>query len=137
MGCTEGAPNGCSPRALSGFLKTILSKVFTSCPFAESHIFSFLNALEVGIMLSILCFRGQHYVISIMHPRSARILSFAAEFVIRPYLARWCNLFALRPIGHLMDVPWLVFVSLLSVRFCTSPAIFGFPLILTDISFLS
>jgi hypothetical protein len=138
MGCTEGAPNGCSPRALSGFLKTILSKVFTSCPFAVSHIFSlFLNALEVGIMSSILCFRGQHYVISIMHPRSARILSFAAEFVIRPYLARWCNLFALRPIGHLMDVPWLVFTSLPSVRFCTSPAIFGFPLILTDISFLS
>jgi hypothetical protein len=88
-------------------------------------------------MSSILCFRGQHYVISIMHPRSARILSFAAEFVIRPYLARWCNLFALRPIGHLMDVPWLVFTSLPSVRFCTSPAIFGFPLILTDISFLS
>jgi hypothetical protein len=57
--------------------------------------------------------------------------------VVRPYLARWCNLFALRLIGHLMDVPWLVFTSLLSVIFCTSPAIFGFPLILTDISFLS
>jgi hypothetical protein len=37
------------------------------------------------------------------------MLSFAAEFVIRPYLARWCNLFALRLIGHLTDVPWLVF----------------------------
>jgi hypothetical protein len=136
MGCTEGAPNGCSPQALSGFLKTILSKVFISCPFAESYIF-FLNALEVGIMSSIFCFRGQHYVINIMLQRSACILSFAAEFVIRPYLARWSNLFALRLIGHLMDVPWLVFTSLLSVRFCTSPAIFGFPLILTDISFLS
>jgi hypothetical protein len=87
-------------------------------------------------MSSILCFRGQHYVINIMLQRSC-ILSFAAEFVIRPYLARWCNLFALRLIGHLMDVPWLVFMSLLSVRFCTSPAIFDFPLILTDISFLS
>jgi hypothetical protein len=30
-----------------------------------------------------------------MHPRSACILSFAAEFVICPYLAKWCNLFAL------------------------------------------
>jgi hypothetical protein len=99
--------------------------------------FFFLNALGVGAMSSILCFRGQHYVISIMHPRSARILSFAAEFMIRPYLARWCNLFALRPIGHLMDVPWLLFTLLPSVRFCTSPAIFGFPLILTDISFWS
>jgi hypothetical protein len=74
-------------------------------------------------MSSILCFRGQHYVINIMLQRSACILSFAAEFV--------------RLIGHLMDVPWLVFTSLLSVRFCTSPAIFDFPLILTDISFLS
>jgi hypothetical protein len=88
-------------------------------------------------MSSILCFRGQHYVINIMLQRSACILSFAAEFVIRPYLARWCDLFALRLIGHLMDVPWLVFTSHLSVRFCTSPTIFGFTLILTDISFLS
>jgi hypothetical protein len=77
-------------------------------------------------MSSILCFRGQHV-----------FCLFAAEFVIRPYLARWCNLFALRLIGHLMDVPWLVSTSLLSVIFCTSPAIFGFPLILTDFSFLS
>jgi hypothetical protein len=30
-----------------------------------------------------------------MLQRSTCILSFAAEFVIRPYLARWCNLFAL------------------------------------------
>jgi hypothetical protein len=94
-------------------------------------------ALEVGIMSSTLCFRGQHYVIHIMLQRSACILSFSAEFVIRPYLARWCNLFALQLVGHLMDVPCLVFTSLLSVKFCTSPAIFGFPLILTDISFLS
>ena len=84
-----------------------------------------------------LCFGGQHYVINIMLRRSARILSFAAEFTIHLYLARWCNLFALRLVGHLMDVPCLVFTSLLSVRFCTSPTIFGFPLILTDISFLS
>jgi hypothetical protein len=41
MGCTEGAPNGCSPRALSGFLKIILSKVFVSCPFAEGYLFFF------------------------------------------------------------------------------------------------
>jgi hypothetical protein len=57
--------------------------------------FVFLDALEVGIMSSILCFKGQHYVINIMHLRSACILSFAAEFVICPYLAKWCNLFAL------------------------------------------
>jgi hypothetical protein len=62
---------------------------------------------------------------------------FGAEFVICPYLARWCNLFDLQLIGHSMDVPWLVFMSLLSVRLYTSPAIFGFPLILTNISFLS
>jgi hypothetical protein len=30
---------------------------------------------------------------------------FEAEFVIRPYLAMWCNLFDLRLIGRLMDVP--------------------------------
>jgi hypothetical protein len=64
-------------------------------------------------------------------------LSFAAEFTIRPYLARWCNLFALRLIGYLMDALCLVFTSHLLAIFCTSPAIFGFPLILTDISFLS
>jgi hypothetical protein len=62
---------------------------------------------------------------------------FEAEFKICPYLARWYNLFDLRLIGRSMDVPWLVFMSLLSVTLCTSPAIFGFPLILTDISFLS
>jgi hypothetical protein len=31
IGCTGGAPNGCSPRALSGLLKIIHSKVFISC----------------------------------------------------------------------------------------------------------
>jgi hypothetical protein len=36
-----------------------------------------------------------------------------------------------------MDALCLVFTSLLSVIFCTSLAIFDFPLILTDISFLS
>jgi hypothetical protein len=28
VGCTKGAPIGCSPRALSGFLEVIHSKVF-------------------------------------------------------------------------------------------------------------
>jgi hypothetical protein len=46
-------------------------------------------------MPSALCFGGQHYVINIMLQRSACILSFAAEFTIHPYLAGWCNLFAL------------------------------------------
>ena len=59
MGCTGGAPNGCSPRASSGFLKIIHSKVFISCPFAENHPLFLPNALEVGIMSLILCFRGQ------------------------------------------------------------------------------
>jgi hypothetical protein len=36
-----------------------------------------------------------------------------------------------------MDVLCLVLTSLLSVISCTSLAIFGFPLILTDVSFLS
>jgi hypothetical protein len=58
-GCTGGAPNGCSPRASSGFLKIIHSKVFISCPFAENHPFFLSNAFEVSIMLLILCFRGQ------------------------------------------------------------------------------
>jgi hypothetical protein len=87
--------------------------------------------------LSALYFGGQHYVINIMLKRSACILSLAAEFAIHPYLARYCNLFALRLIGRLMDVLCLVFTSLLSAISCTSLAIFGFPLILTDISFLS
>jgi hypothetical protein len=30
IGCTEGAPNGCSPRASSGFLQIIHSKVIIS-----------------------------------------------------------------------------------------------------------
>jgi hypothetical protein len=58
--CTKGAPNGCSPRASSGFLKIIHSKVFISCPFSEDHPLLLPNALEVSIMLLILCFRGQH-----------------------------------------------------------------------------
>jgi hypothetical protein len=41
---------------------------------------------------------------------------FEAEFMICPYLARWCNLFDLRLIGRSIDVPWLVFMSLLSIR---------------------
>jgi hypothetical protein len=69
MGCTEGAPNGCSPRALSEFLKIILSKVFISCPSAWNNPLFFLNALEVSIMSSILCFRGQH-VFCILQPSS-------------------------------------------------------------------
>jgi hypothetical protein len=75
-------------------------------------------------MPSALYFGGQHYVINIVLQRSACILSFAAEFAIHPYLARWCNLFALQLIGHLMDVLCLVFTLLLSAIFCTSLAIF-------------
>jgi hypothetical protein len=39
IGCSEGAPNGCSPRASSGFLKIIHSKVFVSCCFSEIILF--------------------------------------------------------------------------------------------------
>ena len=115
---------GVAPDLQMDFLRIIHSKVF-------------LLLVKIGMKLFALCFGGQHYVINIMLQRSACILSFAAEFAIHPYLARWCNLFALRLIGHLMDVLCLVFTSLLSAIFCTSLAIFGFPLILTDISFLS
>jgi hypothetical protein len=38
IGCTEGAPNGCSPRASSGFLLIIHSKVFISS-FLRNHFY--------------------------------------------------------------------------------------------------
>jgi hypothetical protein len=44
---------------------------------------------------------------------------FEAEFMICPYLARWCNLFDLRLIGRSIDVPWLVLC-----RFCRSDLYF-------------
>jgi hypothetical protein len=84
-------PNGCSPRASSGFLKIIYSKVFISCFFCESS-FSFVE-----------CLRGQHYVINIMLQRSTYIFVFEAEYTICPYLARSGNLFDLRLIGRSID----------------------------------
>ena len=77
-------------------------------------------------MSSILCFRGQH-VFCLLQPSSPSIHILLGGVIY----------FALRLIGHLMDVLCLVFTSLLSAIFCTSLAIFGFPLIVTDISFLS
>ena len=62
---------------------------------------------------------------------------FEAEFKICPYLARWCNLFDLRLIGRSMDVPWLVFMSLLSIRLVLHRLCLVFLLILVDISLLS
>jgi hypothetical protein len=85
MGCTGGAPNGCSPRPSNGFLWIIHSKVFLLCLFAENYSLLFV---EIGIKLFALCFGGQHYVINILLQRSAYVLSLAAEFVIHPYLAR-------------------------------------------------
>jgi hypothetical protein len=66
IGCTEGAPNGCSPRALSGFLKIIRSKVLVSCClfFLRNHPFLLSNALEISIISSTLCFRDQHSFLS-------------------------------------------------------------------------
>jgi hypothetical protein len=74
MGCTGGAPNGCSPRPSNGFFK---DNPFEGLPFEK-----------IGMKLFALCFGGQHYVIKILLQRSAYILSLAAEFAIRPYLAR-------------------------------------------------
>jgi hypothetical protein len=48
----RGAPNGCSPRALSGLLKIIHSKVFISC-FLEIIILSSSHALEISILSSV------------------------------------------------------------------------------------
>jgi hypothetical protein len=62
IGCTGGAPNGCSPRALSGLLKIIHSKVFISCLLEvvgsslsyalEINISSSVHALEINILSS-------------------------------------------------------------------------------------
>jgi hypothetical protein len=51
IGCTGGAPNWCSLRALSGLLKIIHSKVFISC-FLEIIILSSSHALELSIISS-------------------------------------------------------------------------------------
>jgi hypothetical protein len=66
---------GVAPDLQMDFLKIIRSKVF-------------LLLVKVGMKLLALCFGGQHYVIRILLPRSAYILSLAAEFAIHPYLAR-------------------------------------------------
>ena len=50
IGCTEGAPNGCSPRASSGFLQTIHSKVFISS-LLRNHFYLPLVLLEVSLVL--------------------------------------------------------------------------------------
>jgi hypothetical protein len=77
-------------------------------------------------MSSIFCCRGQH-IFCLQQPslQSIHILLGSAIYLL------------LRLIGRLMDVLCLVFTSLLSAISCTSLAIFGFPLILIDISFLS
>jgi hypothetical protein len=49
-----GAPNGCSPRALSGLLKIIHSKFFISL-FFRNQSFLFVE-----------CLRNQHYIINFM-----------------------------------------------------------------------
>jgi hypothetical protein len=62
---------------------------------------------------------------------------FEAEFMICLYLSRWCNLFDLQLIGRSIDVPWLVFMSLLSIRLVLHRLCLVFLLILADISLLS
>jgi hypothetical protein len=59
IGCTGGAPNGCSPRASSGFWIIIHSKVFI-----RNHFYFPLALwLEVSLVLNLaLCLRIQHYL---------------------------------------------------------------------------
>jgi hypothetical protein len=66
---------GVAPRALSGFLKIIHSKVFISCLFL-GIILSFCRMpSEIHIILLTLCFRGQHTFLSLrLSTRSAHIL---------------------------------------------------------------
>jgi hypothetical protein len=63
IGCTGGAPNGCSPRALSGFWIIIHLKVFI-----RNHFYYPLALwLEVSLVFNLaLCLRSRHYVIHIM-----------------------------------------------------------------------
>jgi hypothetical protein len=64
IGCTGGAPNGCSPRALSGLLKIIHSKVFISC-FFRNHPFIFISCFRnQHCFIFISCFRNQHFIVS-------------------------------------------------------------------------
>jgi hypothetical protein len=74
-GAPKVHPMGVAPDLQMDFLKIICSKVF-------------LLIVKVGMKLFALCFGGQHYVIRILLKRSAYVLSLAAEFAIRPYLAR-------------------------------------------------
>jgi hypothetical protein len=74
-GAPKVHPMGVAPDLQMDFLRIIRSKVF-------------LLLVKVGMKLFALCFGSQHYVIRILLPRSAYILSLAAEFAIHPYLAR-------------------------------------------------
>ena len=74
-GAPEVHPMGVAPDFQMDFLRIIHSKVF-------------LLLEKIGMKLFALCFGSQHYVIKTLLQRSAYILSLAAEFVIRPYLAR-------------------------------------------------
>jgi hypothetical protein len=59
IGCTGGAPNGCSPRALSGFWIIIHSKVFIRNYF----YFPLALWLQVSLVFNLaLCLRSQHYL---------------------------------------------------------------------------
>jgi hypothetical protein len=87
IGCIEGAPNGCSPRASSGFLKIIHSKVFISCLFL-GIILSFCRMLlEINIILLTLCFRGQHTFLSLrLSTQSTHILLGPTIYLICDWL---------------------------------------------------
>jgi hypothetical protein len=80
---SSGMMIGCSPRASSGFLKIIHSKVFISCLFL-GIILSFCRMpLEISIILLTLCFRGQHTFLSLrLSTRSAHILLGPAIYLI-------------------------------------------------------
>jgi hypothetical protein len=59
IGCTGGAPNGCSPRASSGFWIIIHLKVFI-----RNHFYFPLALwLEVSLVFNLaLCLRSRHYL---------------------------------------------------------------------------
>jgi hypothetical protein len=73
----------CSPRASSGFLKIIHSKVFISCLFSGNYPSPLPNALEISIILLVLRFRGQRTFLSLRpSTRSAHILLGLAIYLI-------------------------------------------------------
>jgi hypothetical protein len=73
-----GAPNRCRPRALSGLLKIIHSKVFISRFFLEVIVLSSSHALEISIVLSS-SDALEISILSLVHALEINILSFVVN----------------------------------------------------------